>query len=137
MSEALESLEERREKVCYEIGRLGDFRPGVITENYRRCGRMNCRCAQPGDPGHGPRYLWSTTQNGRSRAQSLRLGPEVRKVEGEIANYRRFTQLCEELVEVNEQICKLRPVEETMGEREISDLKKTLQKKYSRKSRKR
>jgi len=39
-------------------------------------------------------------QNGKSRAQNLRLGPEVTKVEAEIANYRRFTELCEELVEV-------------------------------------
>jgi len=137
MIETLESLEERRERLCGELGHLGDFRPGVITENYRKCGRSNCRCAQPSDPGHGPRYLWSTTQKGKSRAQNLRLGPEVTKVEAEIANYRRFTELCEELVEVNEQICKLRPVEEIKDERELNLLKKTLQKKYSGKSRKR
>lgn len=137
MAEILETLEERRERLCHEIGEVGDFRPGAITENYRKCGRSNCVCATPGHAGHGPRYLWSTTQKGKSRAQSLVLGPEVTKVEREIANYRRFTEICEELVEVNEEICKLRPVEEIKDERELNLLKKSLRKKYSGKLRKR
>jgi AMMECR1 domain-containing protein len=58
-------------------------------------------------------------------------------VEREIANYRRFTEICEELVEVNEEICKLRPVEEIKDERELNLLKKSLRKKYSGKLRKR
>ena len=138
MPETLTSLEERRERLFEVLVGLGDFRPGTLSVNFRKCGRQNCACAkEEGHPGHGPQYLWSTTQKGKSRAQNLRLGPEIKKVEREIENYRRFTELCGELIEVSEQICKLRPVEETMDEREISDLKKTLQKKYSRKLRKR
>ncbi|MGH3519041.1 MAG: DUF6788 family protein [Haloechinothrix sp.] len=45
----------------------GDFRRGSVIENYRRCGKPNCACAQPDHPGHGPRYLskpprsWTST----------------------------------------------------------------------------
>ena len=138
MPESLAVLEERRQQLCQQLVGIGDFRPGTISARYRKCGRGNCACAQQaGHAGHGPQYLWSTTQRGKSRAQNLRLGAEVEKVEGEIANYRRFATLCGELVKVNEQICRLRPVPEVRDEQELARLKKTLQRKYSRKWRKR
>jgi hypothetical protein len=137
MPESLAVLEERRRQLYQRLVAIGDFRPGMISVNYRKCGRTNCRCARPGEAGHGPQYLWNSTQQGKSRAQNLRLGPELEKVEQEVANYRRLVELWGELVQVNEQICQLRPVPEITNEGELAQLKKTLQQKYSRKSRKR
>jgi hypothetical protein len=133
MAESLTELETRRRQLFQEMEALGDFRPGMISTNYRKCGKQNCACAQPGHPGHGPQYLWNTTQNNRSRSQVIRLGPELEKVEKEIANYRRFGELCSELVAVNEQLCRLRSVPEIKDERELTRLKKTLQRKYNKK----
>ena len=48
-----------------QLAATGDFRRGSISENYRRCGKPNCACAQPDHPGHGPRYLWTRTVAGR------------------------------------------------------------------------
>ncbi len=136
MAESLVVLEEQRRQLYEQLIFIGDFRPGTISARYRKCGRGNCACAQSGHAGHGPQYLWNTTQRGESRAQNLHLGPELRKVESELANYRRFLELCGELVKVNEQICRLRPVPEISNERELAQLKKTLQRKYSKKWRK-
>jgi hypothetical protein len=133
MAESLTELEARRRQLFQEMEALGDFRPGMISTNYRKCGKQNCACARPGHAGHGPQYLWNTTQNNRSRSQVIRLGPELEKVEKEIANYRRFGELCSELVAVNEQLCRLRPAPEIKDERELTRLKKTLQRKYSKK----
>jgi hypothetical protein len=137
MPESLAVLEAQREELCQQVSRLGDFRPGTISVNYRRCGKPNCACAQPGHPGHGPQYLWTTTQQGKSRAQNLRLGPEVAKVEQELDNYRRFMGLCTQLVRVNEQICRLRPAPEISDHKELERLKKTLRQKYEKRRRKR
>ncbi len=123
MPESLVALETRRESLYQELGGLGDFRPGSISVNYRRCGKGNCACAQPEHRGHGPQYLWTTTQKGKSQAQHLRLGPELEKAEQELANYREFLRLCDELVLVNAQICRLRPVSE-IAESELAALKK-------------
>ncbi len=109
MAESLAVLEEERQQLYQQLARIGDFRPGMISVNYRKCGRSNCACVEPGHAGHGPQYLWNTTQNGKSRAQNLRLGPELEKVEGELTNYSRFVELCGELVKVNEPIFLLRP----------------------------
>lgn len=136
MAESLVVLEERRQQLYEQLISIGDFRPGMISARYRKCGRGNCGCAQPGHAGHGPQYLWNTTQRGQSRAQNLHLGPELQKVESELASYRRFVELCGEIVQVNEQICRLRPVAEISDERELAQLKKTLQRKYSKKLRK-
>jgi hypothetical protein len=133
MAESLTELETRRRQLFQEMEALGDFRPGMISTNYRKCGKQNCACAQPGHAGHGPQYLWNTTQNNRSRSQVIRLGPELEKVAREIANYRRFGELCSELVAVNEQLCRLRSVPEIKDERELTRLKKTLQRKYNKK----
>jgi hypothetical protein len=133
MAVSVTKLEARRRQLFQEMEELGDFRPGMISTNYRKCGKPNCGCARPGHPRHGPQYLWNTTQNNRSRSQVIRLGPELEKVAREIANYRRFGELCSELVAVNEQLCRLRPVPEIKDERELSRLKKTLQRKYNKK----
>jgi Family of unknown function (DUF6788) len=136
MAEGLSELQARRGDLFRELEALGEFRPGIISVNYRKCGKANCACAQPGHGGHGPQYLWNTTQNNRSRSQVIRLGPELQQVEKELANYRRFVELCGELVKVNEQLCRLRPVPEIRDERELAQLKKSLQRKYSKKWRK-
>jgi hypothetical protein len=127
MEETLENLERQRESLCQKLRELGDFRRGTISANYRKCGKKNCVCAKPGHLGHGPQYLWNTTHKGKSYAKNLKLGPELQKYMEETANYRRFLRLCEELIEVNEKICHLRPVVEIEDKDEREELKKKLQ----------
>jgi hypothetical protein len=38
----------------------------------------------------------------------------LRKAQQEVAAFHRFQELCEQIVEVSERICVLRPVEETL-----------------------
>ena len=44
----------------------------------------------------------------------------------EIANHRRFQKLCDELVEVNERICEMRPIRVVEDDDELVALKKKL-----------
>lgn len=131
MKEALEALERQRTKLYQQLQAVGDFRPGTISVNFRKCGKKNCACARAGHAGHGPQYLWNTTQRGQSRAQNLHLGAQLEKVRKELENHRMFLRLCEQLVEINEKICHLRPVQEVQDEKELEALKKKLQKQFS------
>jgi hypothetical protein len=131
MEETLETLELERTKLYQQLQALGDFRPGMISVNFRKCGKNNCACARRGHPGHGPQYLWNTTQRGQSRAQNLRMGAELEKVRKELENHRIFLRLCQQLVEVNEKICRLRPVPVVKDEKELEALKKKLQRQFS------
>jgi hypothetical protein len=127
MEETLESLEAERKSLYQKFEEIGDFRRGIISVNYRKCGKKNCACAKPGHIGHGPQYLWNTTIKGKSYAKSLRLGLELQKYMEETAKYREFLRLCEELVQLNEKISNLRPVVEIEDKHEREALKKKLQ----------
>jgi len=136
MEDALKVLEEKRKVVYKKIGEIGDFRRGTISVNYRKCGKKNCICTKSGHPGHGPQYLWNTTIKGKSYAKNLKLGPELQKYVEEIANHRKFVQLCDELVELNEKVCDLRPIRAIEGKEEQEELKKKLEQLFRKRLRK-
>jgi len=47
---------------------------------------------------------------GKTVGAHFKLGPQLEKVQREVANYRHFRSVVEEIVEVSEQICETRPV---------------------------
>src|SRR4030067_1498153 len=104
MEETLESLEAERRSVYQKLEGIGDFRRGIISVNYRKCGKKNCACAMPGHLGHGPQYLWNTTIKGKSYAKSVRLGPGLQKYVQETTKYRELSRLCPELGQLNERV---------------------------------
>ncbi len=105
----LDELERHRAELYAQLAGTGDFRPGSVSETWRRCGKPSCACAQPGHPGHGPRYLWTRSAAGRTRTRQL-ASAELDKVRRETENYRQFVAVTEQIVQVNEAICEARPV---------------------------
>jgi hypothetical protein len=57
MEETIESLEKKREHLYRDLQEVGDFRRGIISVIYRKCGKKYCACAKEGHPGHGPLHL--------------------------------------------------------------------------------
>jgi len=137
MEQSMAGLQRHRETVFKKLGETGNFRPGSISVNYRKCGKPNCVCAQPGHPGHGPQYLWSTTIKGKSYTKQLKLGPELKKYTEEVDSYHTFQKLCEELVRTSEKICNLQPVPIMEDVDALEELKKNLQRRFMKKYRKR
>ena len=104
----LSEMEWRRADLYKEISNLGDFRAGSVGAIIRRCGKAGCRCAQPGDPGHGPNIRLTYKIRGKTYSESLRTLPERKKAEREIAEFRKFQRLCREVTDVNTEICRMR-----------------------------
>lgn len=136
MNETLSSLERKREQLYRQLQETGDFRRGTVSVIYRKCGKKNCVCALEGHPGHGPLYLWNATIGGKSYAKNLKLGPDMEKYLEEIANHQYFQKICRDIVEVNEQICNMRPVPEIDDDMELAALKKKLQQMFMAKYKK-
>ncbi len=136
MEETAEDLQQKRKALYRQLEKVGDFRRGIVSVNYRKCGKQNCVCAKPGHPGHGPRYLWNATIKGKSYAKDIKLGPEARKYIEETENYRTFVRLCDEIVHVNEKLADLKPVPEVKDADELARLKKNLQALFRKKLRK-
>jgi hypothetical protein len=112
MPESLPTLEKERSQVLLEMSRLGDLRRGSILEVRGRCSKPNCHCAAAGDPGHGPHYRLTAKVGGKTVAETLSTPAALRKAQREVAEFRKFQELSRKLVEVNEAICRARPVEE-------------------------
>jgi hypothetical protein len=109
-ADELARLESRRDDLLAELAQVGDFRRGSLSEVYRKCGKPNCACAAPGHRGHGPQWNLTRRVGGRTVTLHLKRGPELEKVRREVAEYKRFRDLCDQVAEVSEQICRLRPV---------------------------
>jgi len=114
MSEALPVLEAQRDSIQQRISQLGDMRAGSITTTGGRCGNSRCHCHQKDDPGHGPFYRLTRKINGKTVTETFATSAALRKAQNEIDEFHHFRELSRELVEINEKICRARPVEDTL-----------------------
>ena len=103
-------LERRRAELFALISQVGDFRRGALNAVWRKCGKPNCACAQPGNRGHGPQWNLTRRIGGKTVNVHLKPGPELDKARREVAEHQRFADLVEEVSAVSEAICAARPV---------------------------
>lgn len=103
----LETAELRRREILKAICSLGDMRRGTLTERHLPCGRAGCHCGKRGSPGHGPKYSLTYKVQGKTKTEYLGV-EQVDRVGQQLENRKTFAALSTELLEVNEEICRLR-----------------------------
>ena len=133
MTQSIQALENKRRRLLEQLAAAGDMRRGSITEQYRCCGKTPCCCKESDHPGHGPYYAFTRKVGGKTKTRQLRPGPQLRKLEREVETSRQFRALTEQLLQVNEALCDLRPVVADSEAVAGQDAKKN----FSRRSRKR
>ena len=116
MPDSLPDLEADRAKLFQQMQTLGDFRTGSISAVVRRCGKPTCHCAQPDDPGHDPQFRLTRKVDGKTITESFSTPTAFRKAQREVAEFHRFQTVSENLIAVNEKICRLRPAEPAQGD---------------------
>src|ERR1700720_332491 len=94
---SLSELEAERDRLYAQLGAVGDFRRGSVSENYRKCGKPNCACAAPDHPGHGPRFLWTRPARRRGAVGRQLAAGEVEKVRREVARHGEFAATVEQI----------------------------------------
>jgi hypothetical protein len=123
--DSLSALESERSNLIQQFSQLGDFRPGSITGTGGHCGNPRCHCHREGDPGHAPHLRLTFKSGGKSVTESLPDLAAQRKAEREIAEFQRYRDLSRSFVEVNANICRLRPVQDTLTPAEKKPLPKS------------
>jgi hypothetical protein len=131
MPQSLSDLELQREVLAQRIAELGDLRPGSVTGTSGRCGKPECHCHQPGQPGHGPNFRLTYKVEGKTISQALPTPAAIHKAEREVEEFRKFQQLSREFLGTNAEICRLRPV----AEEAETELKKKRSKRSGKRSR--
>jgi hypothetical protein len=125
MSDTLAVLEMQRAAIQQQIAQLGDMRAGSVTTTGGRCGNPRCHCHVKDDPGHGPFYRLTRKVDGKTVTETFSIPAALRKAQHEIAEYHRFRELIRDLLEVNEKICRARPLEETLSPEEKKRLRRS------------
>ena len=129
MPDSLADLELRRAAVQSQLAQLGDLRTGSITDTGGRCGNPNCHCRQSNDSGHGPYSRLTRKVDGKTVTETFSSPAALTKAQREVSEYHRFRELGGQLLEVNEKICRLRPVEEpVLSAQEKKRLKRSAKK---------
>lgn len=118
MTDSLPELERRRADLLAQISQLGDFRPGSINSTQGRCGNPNCHCHKPGQAGHGPNLRLTYKTDGKTITESFATPAAQRKAQREVDQFARYRELSRALIDVNIQICRARPVEDTLAPQE-------------------
>jgi hypothetical protein len=127
MPDDLATLEAERSKLLERFLNLGDLRPGSITAVTRRCGKRSCHCAKPSDPGHDPQFRLTRRVAGKTVTETFPNPSALRKAQQEVAEFHRFQKLSQDLMALNEKICRRRPVESQRGGWTEQEKKRLLQ----------
>lgn len=128
MSDTVIALEQQRAAILARIVDLGDFRSGSVTAISGRCGKPECRCHQPNQPGHGPNFRLTRKVDGKTISETFSSPAELHKAQREVEAFHRFRELSRELLEVNEKICRARPAEDTLTPQEKKRPKRSTRK---------
>ena len=104
VEEGMREIEEIKKEIC----RLGEIRPGSLSEQYNVCGTPNCVCKDPDNPKkHGPYHQLSYTRRGRSRTEFVK-AEDVEMMSERVAAYRRLKELCDRWIDVSVELSKVR-----------------------------
>ena len=103
---SLEDLKERKKELLDKIRTLKDMRQGSIVEQYfENKGKDGSVVRQ------GPYLLYSYKVKGKTISRRLSGVSMAERYQEEINEYRRFEELCSELVETSHKICDLKEKE--------------------------
>lgn len=67
---------------------------GTLLKQYKQCGKKNCRCHQHKKHWHGPYWIWTRKEKGKSITKTLSQ-QQVKMVKKSIQDMKRLNKLIE------------------------------------------
>lgn len=101
------SLEARIATLKQAIVRLGDLRPGKLSQQYNVCGKADCRCKADPPQKHGPYSQLSFTRNGKSSTQFVRK-EDLAVVRQQLRNYQQLRELIDRWITLGMELSRLK-----------------------------
>lgn len=108
-------LERQRRRLARHLPPLEEVLRGSLFERSRRCGKPNCRCADPDDPGHAVVCVSRSLPQGKNAQVTLPRGL-VPVAEGWVQNFQRWLEAMEQISAINHELLRRRWVEPPDGE---------------------
>lgn len=100
-------LSQQIEQIKTKLVKLGDLRPGSLSEQYNTCRTPGCRCKADPPQRHGPYHQLSYSRNGRSRTENVH--PEdLTNVQTQLRNYAQLRDLIDQWIDAGIELDRLR-----------------------------
>ena len=97
---AIEEAEDRRGAILEEIRDIRRMRRGSVNEQYLKVSHKNEK-----EPVlRGPYYVFTRSEKGRTVSWRLRTQADIEQAQEDVAAYKRFKLLCQELEELTERL---------------------------------
>lgn len=100
-------LSRRIERIKAQLNKLGDLRPGTLSEQYNVCRTPGCRCKAEPPQKHGPYNQLSYSRNGRSRTENV-ASEDLAAVRAQISNYHKLRELMDQWIDAAIELDRLR-----------------------------
>ncbi len=107
MKSKIFALEQRIERIKTKLSRLGELRPGVLSEQYNVCGSPGCRCKANPPEKHGPYQQLSWSRKRKSTTRFIKES-ELQTVQAQVRNYQRLQELVDEWVDASIELCDIK-----------------------------
>jgi hypothetical protein len=98
-------LRQRKFAVLRRFHLPDDLLPGSLTQTHRRCGRPNCHCASPDDPGH-PIWFLTFMSEGKRRVERIP-SDWVEEVRLQVEAGRAFQDAIKDMLTANAELLVL------------------------------
>jgi hypothetical protein len=95
-----EELTAIRQQLINRMSELQDLTPGSFQEEWGRCGKTNCHCAQQDDPGHGPHRSVLRYQAGRTIKRAVPAAL-VDTFKSKVARWDEFARAYSEVADID------------------------------------
>jgi len=96
-------LENKYKQFQKELSQIGYICNGSIMSLYRKCGKPNCGCNENQETKHGPYYIWTRKEKGKTITRSLS-EERFHQCQQCIENYKKMEQIIEEMKKISIQI---------------------------------
>lgn len=123
----LKKLQNHKKELLDQICKLKDMRQGSVVEQYFEVRRKDGTMSR-----QGPYFLYSYKKDGKTISRRLPMVSAAEKYREQIGEFRKFEQLCSQLVVTSQKLSDIR-IEEGFGDNEV---KKKLRKPSSKRSKK-
>jgi hypothetical protein len=123
----IESLKKKKNTLLSQIVNLKDMRKGSLVEQYFEKKRKDGSVVRL-----GPYTLYTYKEKGQTISRRLSSHSMIRSYRVEIGEFRKFENLCTELLQTSQEICDLKLQEE--GAEDMESLQKKQKPKSSLRS---
>jgi len=97
------ALEKRYKELLHQLSQIGYICSGSVISQQRKCGKPNCGCKEDQQKLHGPYYIWTRKEKGKTITRSL-TDKQTKQCLECTNNYERMQKIIKEMKEISVKI---------------------------------